>query len=85
MAKASFVIVGQSGLLDSEGGGELLGAQEARPFMALTARGNYLACDRAGIQFAVQDSQDHFIVNLGSPKHEPTGLALPCRMPAADG
>ena len=55
VAKASFVIVGENGLLENEGGGELLGAQGATRFRALTARGNYLALDRADIQFAVKE------------------------------
>ena len=55
VAKASFVIVGENGLVENEGGGELLGAQDATRFRALTARGNYLALDRADIQFAVKE------------------------------
>ena len=55
VAKASLVIVDKGGLLDNEGGGELLGAQDASRFRALTARGNYLVLDRGDIQFAVKE------------------------------
>ena len=55
MAKASSVVVSNSGELTNEGEGEPLASPEATRFRALTARAKYLAQVRADIQFAVKD------------------------------
>ena len=55
VAKASCVVVNAGGELENEDGGDDLPAQEATRFRALAARANYLAQDRADIQFAVKE------------------------------
>ena len=53
VAKASSVVVSSSGELTNEGEGEPLAPSEATRYRGWAARANYLAFDRADIQFAV--------------------------------